>query len=341
MEGDDDMTAMAVGPETMRAAVRERYGAPREIIEFKQVPKPTLEDDQVLVRVRATSLNRSDYYTATAPILLFRKMVGGSFRRPKTFALGGDFAGVVEAVGKDVTDFEPGDEVFGARTGAFSEYVAARMIAKKPANVSFEEAATFGGSALTALQALRDKGKLQPGQSVLSNGASGAIGPFAVQMAKALGAGKVTAVCSTRNVEQTRELGVDRVIDYTQDDWTKSGERYDLIVDVAATKPWRRIIRALKPDGTYVLVGSPITNPITGPLGKIGRLVVASRFTRRKFVFFIASFNKPDMEVLRELLASGKVKPVIERVYPFAQLVDALEYMGEGHARAKLVVTVE
>jgi NADPH:quinone reductase-like Zn-dependent oxidoreductase len=341
MEGDDDMTAMAVTPETMRAAVRERYGAPREIIEFKQVPKPTLEDDQVLVRVRATSLNRSDFYTATAPILLFRKMVGGSFRRPKTFEIGGDFSGVVEAVGADVTDFEPGDEVFGARTGAFSEYVAARMVAKKPAHVSFEEAATFGGSALTALQALRDKGKLQPGQSVLINGASGAVGPFAVQIAKALGAGKVTAVCSTRNVEQTRSLGADRVIDYTKDDFTKSGERYDLIVDIAATKPWRKLRRALTPNGAYVLVGSPITNPLTGPLGKIGRLWLSARFTSRTFAFFIASFNKPDMETLRELLASGKVKPVIERVYPFAQLADALEYMGEGHARAKLVVTVE
>lgn len=334
------MTALAARPETMRAAVRERYGAPREIIEFKQVPKPTLEDDQVLVRVRATSLNRSDYYTATVPIFLMRKMIGGAFRKPKTFEIGGDFAGVVEAVGKAVTEFAPGDEVFGSRTGAFGEYVAARMIAKKPPDVSFEEAATFGGSALTALQAVRDKGTLEPGQSVLINGASGAVGPFAVQIAKALGAGKVTAVCSTRNVEQTRELGADRVIDYTKEDWATSGERYDLIVDIAATKPWRKIVRALKPDGTYVLVGSPITNPVTGPLGKIGRLIVASKLSRRKFVFFVASFNKADMETLRELLASGKVKPVIERVYPFAQLVDALEYMGEGHARAKLVVTV-
>jgi NADPH:quinone reductase-like Zn-dependent oxidoreductase len=325
----------------MRAAVRERYGPPREIIEFKQVPKPALENDQVLVRVRATSLNRSDYYTATAPMFLFRKMIGGSFGAPKTHALGGDFAGVVEAVGAEVVDFAPGDEVFGSRTGAFGEYVAARMIVKKPANVSFEEAATFGGSALTALQALRDKGKLEAGQSVLINGASGAVGPFAVQIAKALGAGKVTAVCSTQNVEQAAELGADRVIDYTKDDFTKSDERYDLIVDIAATKPWRRLRRALKANGTYVLVGSPILTPLVGPLGRTIRLWLASRFDRsHTFAFFIASFNKPDMETLRELLASGAVKPVIERVYPFAQLVDALEYMGEGHARGKLVVTV-
>jgi NADPH:quinone reductase-like Zn-dependent oxidoreductase len=341
MEGDDDMTALAASPETMRAAVRERYGAPREIIEFRQVPRPTLEDDQVLVRVRATSINRADYYTAAAPMLLLRKMVGGAFRKPKRLELGGDFAGVVEAVGKDIADFEPGDEVFGSRSGAFGEFVAARMIAKKPANVSFEEAATFGGSALTALQALRDKGKLGAGQSVLINGASGAVGPFAVQIAKTLGAGKVTAVCSTRNVEQSRGLGADRVIDYTKDDFTKSGERYDLIVDIAATKSWRQIRRALKPRGRYVLVGSPVFSRLTGPLGKTGRLWLASRFTGGTFIFFIASFNKPDMETLRELLASGEVRPVIERVYPFAQLADALEYMGEGHARAKLVVTVE
>jgi NADPH:quinone reductase-like Zn-dependent oxidoreductase len=337
---ETDMTAMAAHHETMRAAVRERYGAPRDIVEFKQVPKPALPADRVLVRVKATSLNRADYYTATAPILIFRKLVGGGFAKPKTFSLGGDFAGVVEEVGSDMTDFAPGDEVFGSAPGAFGEYVAAKMIAKKPPNVSFEEASTVGGSALTALQAVRDKGKLQPGQSVLINGASGAVGTFALQIAQALGAGKVTAVCSTRNVEQSRELGAARVIDYTREDWTRSGERYDLIVDVAATQPWRKIVHALKPDGTYVLVGSPIMNPITGPLGKIGRLIVASRFTRRKFVFFVASFHRADMETLRELLGSGKMKAVIERVYPFAQLVDALEYMGEGHARAKLVVTL-
>lgn len=336
------MPATTAGPEMMRAAVRERYGRPREIVEIKRLPKPTLEPDQVLVRVRATSLNRSDYYAAVAPILLARKLVGGAFRRPKTFALGGDFAGVVEAVGADVAaEYAAGDEVFGSRTGAFGEYVAARMIARKPAGVSFEEASTVGGSALTALQAVRDRGRLQPGQRVLVNGASGAVGPFVVQIAKALGAGSVTAVCSTRNVEQARRLGADRVIDYTQEDFTASGERYDVIVDVAATKPWRKLRRVLTPDGTYVLVGSPVTNPLTGPLAKIGRLWLAARLLRGpRFTFFIASFNKADLETLRELLASGKVRPVIERVYPFAQLVEALEYMGEGHARAKLVVTV-
>jgi NADPH:quinone reductase-like Zn-dependent oxidoreductase len=322
--------------ETMLAAVRTEYGDPKEVVELRRVPKPALADDQVLVRVRATSINRGDYYMIAAPGILLRPMMGG-FRRPKSEQIGGDFAGVVEAVGKDVTDFAPGDEVFGSRTGAFAEYVAARMLAKKPANVTFEGAAAVAVSALTALQALRDHGRLQHGQSVLVNGASGAVGTFAVQIAKALGAGTVTAVCRTRNVAQARELGADRVIDYTQADFTASGEQYDVIVDIGGTQPWRRIRRALRPGGKLVIVGSQSANPLIGPLGHIFRTKAQAR---SRAAFFVAKFNHPDMEVLRELLASGKVKPVIERVYPFAQIADALAYMGEGHARAKLVVTL-
>lgn len=321
----------------MLAAVRTRWGDPKEVVELKRVPKPALADDQVLVRVRATSINRGDYYTIAAPMILLRPMMGG-FLRPKSELIGGDFAGVVEAVGKDVTDFAPGDEVFGSGTGAFAEYVAARMLAKKPANVTFEEAAAVAVSALTALQALRDHGRLQPGQSVLVNGASGAVGPFAVQIAKALGAGTVTAVCRTRNVEQARALGADRVIDYAQEDFTKSGERYDVVVDIAGTQPWRKLRRALRPDGKLVIVGSQKSaNPLIGPLGHVFR---TKALARSRAAFFVAKFNRPDMEVLRELLASGKVKPVIERVYAFAEIADALAYMGEGHARAKLVVTL-
>jgi NADPH:quinone reductase-like Zn-dependent oxidoreductase len=322
----------------MRAAIRTRWGAPERVVHITEVPKPTIGDDQVLVRVHATSVNRSDYYQCGAPGLLLRPMMGGVLR-PKTHELGGDFSGIVEAVGKDMSAFQAGDEVFGSRSGAFAEYVAARMVAKKPANVSFEEAAAVSVGALTALQALRDKGGLKPGQSVLVNGASGAVGTFAVQMAKALGAGRVTAVCSTRNVEQSHDLGADRVIDYTREDFTKSGERYDVIVDIGGTRPWRQIRRVLAPSGKLVIVGSQKSgNPLIGPLGHVFRTKLAGR---GRVVFFVAQFNRPDMEVLRELLASGKVKPVIERVYPFAQLVDALEYMGEGHARAKLVVTIE
>ena len=188
---------------------------------------------------------------------------------------------------------------------------------------------------------LRDHGRLRPGQSVLVNGAFGAVGTFAVPIAKALGAGAVTAVCRTRNVEQARQLGADRVIDYTQDDFTEGAERYDVIVDIAGSAPWRRIRRVLEPNGRLVMVGAQASgNPLIGPLGRILRTWIASRFGSRKAVFFVAKFNQPDLEVLRELLESGKVRPAIERVYPFAQIPDALTEMGGGHARAKLVVTL-
>jgi len=324
----------------MLAAVRTRWGEPEQVVELKRVPKPEPADDQVLVRVRATSINRADYYFTAAPMILLRPTMGG-FLKPKSQLIGTDFSGVVETVGKDVTGFEPGDEVFGAHTGAFAEYVAARMLALKPANVTFEEAAAVSLSALTALQALRDHGRLGTGQSVLVNGASGAVGTFAVPIAKALGAGAVTAVCRTHNVEQARELGADRVIDYTQDDFTEGAERYDVIVDIAGSAPWRRIRRVLEPNGRLVMVGAQASgNPLIGPLGHILRTWIASRFGSRKAVFFVAKFNQPDLEVLRELLESGKVRPAIERVYPFAQIADALTEMGEGHARAKLVVTL-
>src|SRR5262249_34827904 len=339
------MTAMAVSAagertETMRAAVRGRWGAPINVVQIGDATKPRLEDDTVLVRVKAVSVNRADYYSVSAPGILLRPMIGG-FLKPKTPGIGTDFAGVVEDVGRSVTGFRPGDEVFGGKTPAFCEYVAARMFVRKPANVSFEEAAAVPISGLTALQGLRDHGKLQPGQSVLVNGASGAVGTFAVQIAKALGAGNVTAVCSTRNVEQARTLGADNVIDRTKQDFTRSGDRYDLIVDIGGTHAWRSLRRALQPDGTVVTVGSQKRGSrLIGPLGYIGRIWLASRFTKQKAVFFIAKFNKPDLEVLRDFLESGRVEPTIERVYPFAQIADALQYMGEGHARAKLVVTL-
>jgi len=340
------MTTMAVGAtaeervETMRAAVRARWGKPQKVVEIEEVAKPKLEDDTVLVRVKAVSINRADYYMTTAPGLLLRPMVGGLLK-PKTRQIGTDFAGVVEAVGKSVTGYQPGDEVFGAKTPAFCEFVAARMFTRKPANVSFEEAAAVPIAALTALQALRDHGKLEPGQNVLVNGASGAVGTYAVQVAKALGARTVTAVCSTRNVEQAHTLGADRVIDYTKQDFTSGGDRYDVIVDIGGTQPWRKLRRILTSTGTLVIVGSQKrNNPLIGPLGHILRTALASRLSRQKAKFFIAKFNKPDMETLRELLESGEMKSVIERVYPFAQIAEALEYMGEGHARAKLVVTL-
>jgi len=261
-------------------------------------------------------------------------------RRPKGSRLTGrDFAGTVEAVGKDVSDLQPGEDVFGGKSGggSFAEYVCVPMgIARKPANLTFEEAAAVPVAALTALQGLRDHGQLQPGHEVLVNGASGGVGTFAVQIAKALGA-EVTAVCSTRNVEQARSLGADHVIDYTVEDFTRSGQRYDLILDVAGSKSWSQCRRVLNPDATLVMVGGP-HGPLLGPLGHIARVRLAALRGSQKAVFFMANFNRPDMDVLRELLESGKVKPVVEKRYELGEVADALRYMGEGHAQGKIVI---
>jgi NADPH:quinone reductase-like Zn-dependent oxidoreductase len=285
-------------------------------------------------------LNVGDWYDVTGRPYVARPTTG--LRRPKSNRLGVDFAGTVEAVGQDVTQFTPGEEVFGGRNGALAEYVcvrAERAVVPKPARTSFEEAAAVPVAALTALQGLRDKGRLQPGQEVLVNGASGGVGTFAVQIAKALG-GDVTAVCSTRNVEQARSLGADRVVDYTQEDFTRSDRRYDLLLDVAGSRSWSECKRVLRPQATLVIVGGPKSNRLLGPLGSVIEKRVASLFGSREAVFFIAKFNKPDMEVLRELLESGKITPAVERRYELAEVADALRYLGEGHARGKVVVTV-
>jgi len=326
--------------ETMKAIVRKRWGRPRDVVELDHVAKPEPADDEVLVRVHASSINRSDYYALGGAALLMRPMIGG-FLRPKEPRLGGDFAGVAEAVGKNVTDVEPGDEVYGARAGAFADYVSARMaVSKKPANVSFEEAAAAPVAALTALQALRDKGSIQRGQRVLVNGASGGVGTFAVQLAKALGAGHVTAVCSTRNVERAWTNGADHVIDYTREDYTRSGERFDLIIDVAGTHSWRENKRVLAPNGTLVLAGAPTGGRLTGPMGRLARLWLTSRIGSRRLIFFICKPNRPDLALLRELIESGQVRPVVDRVYPLAEIADALEAMGDGHVQGKLVVRI-
>jgi NADPH:quinone reductase-like Zn-dependent oxidoreductase len=327
--------------ETMKAIVRRRWGRPRDVVELADIPKPEPADDEVLVRVRTTSINRSDYYALGGVAVLMRPMIGG-FVRPKSERFGGDFAGIAEAVGKNVSDVQPGDEVFGCRTGAFAEYVAVKQaVARKPTNLSFEEAAAVPVAALTALQALRDHGRLQVGQRVLVNGASGGVGTFAVQLAKALGAGHVTGVCSPRNVERARTLGADRVVDYTREDYTRGGERYDLIVDVAGSRSWRDNRRVLVPDGTLVLAGAPTGNRLTGPMGRLARLWLASRPGSRRLVFFICKPNRPDLATMRELIEAGKVRPVVDRVYPLAEIADALQTMGEGHVQGKLVVRIE
>jgi NADPH:quinone reductase-like Zn-dependent oxidoreductase len=331
------MTAIASEPTTtMKAVVRHRYGP--DNLRVEEVAKPEVADDGILVRVRACSLNRADWYDTTGRPWFARPMTG--LVRPKSPLVGSDFAGIVEAVGKDVPNIEPGDEVFGGRSGSLAEYVSARMgFARKPANLTFEEAAALPVAALTALQGLRDHGQVQAGQKVLVNGASGGVGIFAVQIAKALRA-EVTAVCSTRNVDQARELGADDVVDYTRDDFTRRGRRYDVLFDVAGNRSWLACRRVLDPHARLVLVGGPKKNPLLGPVGHMVRLKLASLLGRRKAVFFIAKFNRPDMDILRELVESGQVRPVIERRYDLSEVPEALRYMGEGHVRSKLVITV-
>ena len=321
----------------MRAAIRKRYCSPDEL-KIEEIDKPEVTDDGVLVRVRAASVNRADWYGMTGTPWLARGMTG--LHKPKDERFGTDFAGTVEAVGKDVTDFRPGDDVFGARTGAFAEYVNARdTVVPKPAGVSFEEAAALPVAALTALQGLRDRAQLQSGQKVLVNGASGGVGTFAVQVAKALGA-EVTAVCRTRNVEQARAIGADHVVDYTREDFTRSDRRYDVLFDVAGSRSWRECKRILNPEAVLVMAGAPKGNPMTGPLSHLAAVRLASLGSSRKVVFFIAKFNRPDLKYLVELLEGGAMKSVIERTYDLGDLADAMRHMGEGHAQGKLVVTM-
>ena len=323
----------------MKAAVRERFGPP-DAIEIRQLEKPTPGDDEVLVRVRAASLNIADWYGLTGTPYAGRVQMG--IFKPKEHRLGTDYAGVVEEVGKDVSLFRPGDEVFGARTGAFAEYVCAkedRGIVTKPANASFEEAAAVPVAGLTALQGIRDKGQLREGEKVLITGASGGVGTYAVQIAKALG-GEVTAVCSTRNVDLARSLGADRVIDYSREDFTKSGDRYDVLVNVNGDAPWSASKRVLTPSSRFVLVGAPRGTRLLGPMSHVIRVKLGSLLGGPKVVWFLAQVNKADMETLRELLASGQMRSVIDRRYDLSEIVDAFRYIGEGHARGKIVLGV-
>jgi NADPH:quinone reductase-like Zn-dependent oxidoreductase len=330
-------TTAAIQASTMQAIVRDEYGSP-DVLELREIERPDLTDDGVLVRVHAASVNRADWYMLTG-LYVGRPQIG--LRKPKSRLLGSDFAGTVEAVGKDVSEFRAGDEVFGARSGAFAEYVCARanFVALKPAHLTFEEAAAVPLAALTALQGLRDRGRIQPGQKVLINGASGGVGTFAVQIAKALGA-EVTAVCSTRNVELVRSIGADRVVDYSREDFARSEQRYDLMFDNAGSRSWSECKHVLEPHATVVLVGGQMGNRLLGPLGHVVKMRLAAFGSGRNVGFFIAKFNKPDLEVLRELLEAGKLTPVIDRRYELSETADAFRYMGEGHARGKVVITV-
>ena len=320
----------------MKAILHERYGRP-DVLMLRDVDKPVVADDQVLLRVHAASVNPADWYGVTG---FYPARKGNGLRKPKISTVGGDVAGSVEAVGSDVHAFQPGDDVFGVAGGAWAEYACAReaRLAPKPAHLSFEEAAAVPVAALTALQALRDHGKVQPGQKVLINGASGGVGTFAIQLAKEFGA-EVTGVCSTANVDTARSLGADHVIDYTQEDFTKLGEHHDVMLDIAGSRSFRQFKRALTPDATAVLIGGKMTYRGLGPLLHLGSTFVVSRGRLPKVTFFVAKINTEDLAFLGELLDTGKVKSVIDRRYELSDAAEALAYLGEGHAHGKVVIT--
>ena len=322
----------------MKAIVYHDYGSP-DVLRCEDVAKPTPGDDEVLIRIRAAAANPMDYGLMSG-VYLMRLMTG--LRKPKLTRPGADLAGEVEAVGKNVTRFQPGDPVFGGARGAFAEYVCARedRLASKPANLTFEQAAAIPVAGLTALQGLRDKGRLQPGQKVLVNGAAGGVGTFAVQVGKWLGA-QVTGVCSTRNVDLVRSIGADHVIDYTRDDFTRSGERYDLIFDCMGNRPlsdWRHV---MTPRGTFVAVGGRPGGRWVGPLPYLLKLLVSSRFVSQKVVLFMASLRSDDLIILKELIEAKKVTPVIDRRYKLIEAADAIRYLKAGHARGKVVIAVQ
>jgi NADPH:quinone reductase-like Zn-dependent oxidoreductase len=330
-------STMADQQTTMKGIIHERYGRP-DVLELRDVEKPVIEDDQVLVRVHASSVNPVEWYGVTGP---YFARIGNGLREPKDTTVGADLAGRVEAVGKDVKAFQPGDEVYGTSGASWAEYAPAReeKLAPKPANVSFEEAAAVPVAGLTALQALRDHGQVKPGQKVLINGASGGVGTFAVQLAKSFGA-DVTAVCSTGNVEQARSLGADRVVDYTQEDFTKGGERHDLMLDIAGSRSFLACRRVLAPEATVVLIGGKMTYRGLGPLPHLAGTILKSRFRSQTVKFFVAKITTEDLVVLGELLEAGTVRSVIDREYPLSEAPEALRYLGEGHARGKVVITV-
>ncbi|OLC44698.1 MAG: alcohol dehydrogenase [Acidobacteria bacterium 13_1_40CM_65_14] len=322
----------------MKAIVYHSYGSP-DVLHCEYVEKPSPGDDEVLIRIRAAAANPLDYHLMGGAYIM-RLMTG--LRKPKPTRPGADLAGEVEAVGRNVTRFQPGDPVFGGVRGAFAEYVCApeNRLALKPANLTFEQAAAIPVAGLTALQGLRDKGRIQPGQKVLINGAAGGVGTFAVQIAKSFGA-EVTAVCSTRNVDLVRSIGADHVIDYTRDDFTRSAQRYDLIFDCVGNRPLSACRRVMTPKGTFVAVGARPGGRWIGPLPHLLKVLVSSRFVSQNLVFFIASIGTDDLIVLKELIEANKVTPIIDRRYTLSEAPEAIRYLKEGHARGKVVLTVE
>jgi NADPH:quinone reductase-like Zn-dependent oxidoreductase len=334
----------------MKAVIYDRYGSP-DVLELREIDEPVVRDDQVLARVRAASVNPYDWHSMRGLPYTARFVFG--LRKPgKATVLASDLAGQVQAVGKTVTQFHPGDEVFGrtraghradpraeVATGGCAEYacVSADLLAPKPANLTFEQAAAVPLAALTALQALRDSGDLQPGQKVLINGASGGVGTFAAQIAKSFGA-EVTGVCSTTNLDLVRSLGADHLIDYTQEDFSKSSRRYDLILDTG-DRSLSDCRRALTPKGTLVLIGGSAGRWVNG-LGRVFQARALSPFVSQRLLPFLTKWSKQDLQVVKELIEAGKVTPVIDRTYPLTEASEAMRYLETGHARGKIVIRV-
>ncbi len=335
-----DAPALHAGAATMRAVVLGCYGPP-SALEVAVVDKPALADDRMLVKVHAAALNPLDWHYMRGEPYIMRMESG--LGRPVVARLGVDYAGTVEAVGSQVTKFKPGDAVFGGRTGAFAEYVSVSehgAVAMKPAGVSFEQAAAVPIAAITALQALRDKGQLRAGQKVLINGASGGVGTFAVQLAKHFGA-EVTGVCSTRNVELVRSIGADQVIDYTREDFTRGEARYDLVIDNVGNHSLLAVRRAMAPAGIYVIVGGPSDGKWFGPMTTPLKAYALSPFISQKVGFILGQLNATDLTLLADLIQTGKVTPVIDRRYALAEVPEAIEYLETGRARGKVIVNVD
>jgi NADPH:quinone reductase-like Zn-dependent oxidoreductase len=323
----------------MKAIVQDTYGSP-DVLELKDVDKPAVGDYGVLVRVHAAGVDQGVWHVmAGLPYPI--RLVGYGLRAPKTPVAGADVAGVVEYVGNDVTRFQPGDEVFGIGNGSYAEYARARedKLAPKPANVTFEQAAVVATSGLAALQGLRDHGKVRPGQKVLIIGASGGVGTYAVQLAKAFGA-EVTGVCSTTKADMVRSIGADHVIDYRHDDFAEGKRRYHVILDLGGNSSLSRLRRALTPKGTLVIAGGETDGRWLGGTDRQLRAVLLSPFVGQKLGTFVSRENHEDMIVLKELIEAGKVTPVIDRTYPLSAVPEAIRYMRDGHARGKVVITV-
>ena len=330
--------ALAAADTPMNAIAYRCYGSP-DVVKLEQMAKPVPGDHELLVKVHAASVNPLDWHYMRGEPYLMRMDAG--IGAPKVVRLGVDFSGTVEAVGKSVTRFKPGDEIFGDKRGAFGEYLSIpddRALVLKPDNITHEQAAAVPVAAITALQTLRDQGKVKAGQKVLINGASGGVGTFAVQIAKTLGA-EVTGVCSTRNVELVRSLGADYVIDYTKEDVTRSGKQFDVIVDTVGNRDLLDMHRALKPKGIFVIVGGPEGPWLAGLIMPIKAAFIGP-FLSQDFKFFLADVNQNDLGILNELLRSGKLTAVIDRRYPLSETAEALKYLEAGHARGKVVVTV-